>query len=100
LSLQGQTDASMSDELVQVANGFDLRVKSFTGYDVNGYRFHTVTYEQSRPHQKTKTTEFLRPTLMASTTMGELRKSINFHFMEINLLLLFYSSATGLILDK
>ena len=43
----------MSDELKQVANGCDVRVKSFTGYDVNGYRFHTTSYEQIRPKRKT-----------------------------------------------
>jgi len=43
----------MSDELKQVANDYDVRVKSFTGYDVNGYRFHTTSYEQIRPKRKT-----------------------------------------------
>ena len=43
----------MSDELKQVANGCDIRVKSFTGYDVNGYRLHTTSYEQIRPKRKT-----------------------------------------------
>jgi hypothetical protein len=28
-------------------------VKSFTGYDVNGYRFHTTRYEENRATQKT-----------------------------------------------
>ena len=43
----------MSQELRQVAKGFDRRVKSFNGYDVNGFRFHTSSYEQSRPNRKT-----------------------------------------------
>jgi hypothetical protein len=43
----------MSDELRQVANGFKLRVKSYTGYDMNGYRFHTSRHEQLRPRRKT-----------------------------------------------
>jgi hypothetical protein len=43
----------MSDELRQVANGFKLRVKSYTGYDVNGYRFHTSRHEQLWPSRKT-----------------------------------------------
>jgi hypothetical protein len=43
----------MSDELRQVANGFEPRVKSYTGYDVNGYRFHTSRHEQTRPNRKT-----------------------------------------------
>ena len=53
LLLQAQTDLSMSDELRQVAGGFDPRVNSYTGYDVNGYRFHTSSYEQTRPNRKT-----------------------------------------------
>jgi hypothetical protein len=43
----------MSDKLRQVANDFAHRVKSFTGYDVNVYRFHTASYEQSRPNRRT-----------------------------------------------
>jgi hypothetical protein len=43
----------MSHELRYVANGFDRRVKSFNGYDVNVYRFHTASYEQSWPNQRT-----------------------------------------------
>jgi len=46
----------MHPELKQVANGFSPRVRSFTGYDVNGYRFHTMSYEQSRPNRKTTNT--------------------------------------------
>ena len=90
----------MSDELKQVANGCDIRVKSFTGYDVNGYRFHTTSYEQIRPKRKPQIAEFVRPALMASTIMVELRKSMNSHFMETNHLNLSCSNATGLILDQ
>ena len=43
----------MSAELRQVADGFSYRVKSFNIYDVNGYRFHTMRYEQSRPNRRT-----------------------------------------------
>lgn len=43
----------MSQELRQVANGFDNKVKAYSGYDVNGYHFHTRSYEQARPHRKT-----------------------------------------------
>jgi hypothetical protein len=43
----------MSDELRQAANGFKLRVKSYTGYDVNVYRFHTSRHEQLWPSRKT-----------------------------------------------
>ena len=99
MSLQAQTDASISDELRQVANGCALRVRSFTSYDVNGYRFHTASYEQSRPNKKPQIVEFLRLALMASTIMEELKKYMNFHFMVPNLLILSYSNAIGLILE-
>ena len=46
----------MTVELRQVANGFAYKVKSFTSYDVNGYRFRTSSYEQSQPNQKTTST--------------------------------------------
>ena len=51
----------MSAELRQVADGFEYRVRSFTGYDVNGYRFHTTNYEQSRPNQITTSTGVFMP---------------------------------------
>ena len=53
LNLQGQREPSMSAELRQVANGFAYRVRKFSGYDVNGYRFRTTSYDQSRPNRKT-----------------------------------------------
>jgi hypothetical protein len=34
----------MSAELRQVANDFAYRVKKYSGYDVNGYRFRTTNY--------------------------------------------------------
>jgi hypothetical protein len=43
----------MSAELKQVAWGFSSRVNAFTVYDVNGYRFRTRSYEESRPGRKT-----------------------------------------------
>jgi len=46
----------MTAELRQVANGFAYKVKSFTSYDVNGYRFRTSSYEQSQPNRKTTST--------------------------------------------
>ena len=39
-----------------MANGFDYKVLSFNAYDVNGYRFHTTRYEQSRPNPRTMNT--------------------------------------------
>ena len=46
----------MSAELRQVADGCAYRVKSFTDYDVNGYRFHTTSHKQSRPNRRTTNT--------------------------------------------
>ena len=43
----------MSAELRQVANGFAYRVRKFSRYDVNGYRFRTTNYDKSRPNWKT-----------------------------------------------
>jgi hypothetical protein len=43
----------MSAELRQVSDGFVYRVKSYSGFDVNGYRFWTRKYEESRPNRKT-----------------------------------------------
>jgi carbohydrate-binding DOMON domain-containing protein len=40
----------MSVELRQVANDFAYRVKKYSGYDVNGYRFRTINYDQSWPN--------------------------------------------------
>jgi hypothetical protein len=53
LNLQGQRDPSMSVEFRQVANGFAYRVRKYFGYDINGYRFRTTSYDQSRPNRKT-----------------------------------------------
>lgn len=46
----------MSPELRQVANCCAYRVMSYSGYDVNGYRFHTKNHEQSRPNRRTTNT--------------------------------------------
>ena len=46
----------MSAELRHVADGCAYRVKSFTGYDMNGYRFHTTSHEQSRPNRRSTNT--------------------------------------------
>jgi hypothetical protein len=50
---KAQTDMSISSELCDVACGCELRVRSFTSYDVNGFRFHTTAYEESRPNRST-----------------------------------------------
>lgn len=62
-NLQGQTDASMCPELRQVADGCAYKVRSFDGYDVNGFRFHTTSYERSRPNRKTTNTGVFTPGL-------------------------------------
>jgi hypothetical protein len=51
----------MSDELRQVAGGLAFKVKSYTSYDVNGYRFHTSAYERSRPNRRTTNSGVLTP---------------------------------------
>lgn len=59
--MQAEKDESMSDELRQVANGFHYRVRSFGAYDVNGYRFHTTSHEQSRPNRRTTNSGVFTP---------------------------------------
>ena len=53
----------MTAELRQVANGFAYRVRSYSGYDVNGYRFCTTSYEASRPNRKTTNSGVFTPGL-------------------------------------
>ena len=43
----------MTPELRQVVDGCAYRVMSYSGYDVNGFRFHTKRHEQSRPNRRT-----------------------------------------------
>jgi hypothetical protein len=43
----------MSVELKQVACGCSSRVNAFIVYDVNGYRFHTRSHEETQPGRKT-----------------------------------------------
>jgi hypothetical protein len=59
LVLQGQIDSSTSPDLRQVADGCALRVKSYTAYDVNGYRFHTKSHEVSHPIEEPQILEFV-----------------------------------------
>lgn len=71
----------MSAELRQVAAGFSYRVLSFTGYDVNGYRFHTRTYEEGRPGRRTTNTGVLTPGLDGVEYYGIVEDiyQLNFH---------------------
>jgi hypothetical protein len=77
----------MSAELTQVANGFAYRVRKYYGYDINGYRFRTTSYDQSRPNRKTRVLESLRPGLTRSSILDESKKYMNSIFMVPNLLL-------------
>ena len=88
----------MRAELRQVVDGFAYRVRSFSGYDMNGYRFRTTSYEQSRPNRRTTSSGVLRSALMRSSIMEELKKYTNSSFMVPNLLISSYSNAIGLIL--
>jgi hypothetical protein len=71
----------MTAELRQVADGLDYRVKSYTGYDVSGYRFHTTTYEQSRPNRRTTSTEVFTPRDDDTEYYGTIEEiyKLNFH---------------------
>ncbi|TVU40619.1 hypothetical protein EJB05_14088 [Eragrostis curvula] len=60
-SRKAQTEATMNAELRQVATGCLYAVKSFKSYDVNGYRFHTTSYEQNRPNRRTTNTGVFTP---------------------------------------
>ena len=87
----------MSAKLRQVADGYAYRVRSFTGYDVNGYHFHTTSHEQSRPNRRTTNTGVFTQGLDGSSIMEELKKYTNSCFMVANLLIQSYSNAIGLI---
>jgi hypothetical protein len=50
-------------EMRQVADGFGYRARTFSGYDVNGYRFRTISYDKSRPNLKTKCSRVFTPGL-------------------------------------
>jgi len=90
----------MSAELSQVAGGCAFRVMSFTGYDVNGYRFHTTRHEQSRPNRRTTNTGVFTPALDGLDYYGRVEEIYELTFMAANLLILSYLNAIGLILKK
>jgi hypothetical protein len=77
----------MCPELRQVANGFAYRVKKYSGYDINGHRFRTTSYDKSQPNRKQRVLESLRPTLMRLIILDESKKYMNSIFMVPNLLL-------------
>jgi hypothetical protein len=78
--LQAQTGSSMSDKLKQVANGYDIRVKSFTGYDMNGYLFHTTSYEQIQPKRKTTNSGVCTPSTDGLDYHGRVEEIIEVSF--------------------
>src|SRR5438105_6264248 len=51
----------MCDELRCVSKGCSRQVKSYDKYDVNGYRFHTESYENARPGRKMTNTGVFVP---------------------------------------
>jgi hypothetical protein len=77
----------MSHELRQVANGFAYRVKKYSRYDVNGYRFAQQTTTKVDPIRKQRVLESLRPTLTMSIILDESKKYMSSIFMVPNLLL-------------
>jgi len=54
---------------------------SFTGYDVNGYRFHTTRHEQSRPNRRTTNTGVFTPALDGLDYYGRVEEiyELTFH---------------------
>ncbi|XP_006656006.1 uncharacterized protein LOC102720804 isoform X2 [Oryza brachyantha] len=50
---QSLIDMTMNDELKDVAKGCHTRVKTYSIYDVNGFRFRTEKYEKERPNATT-----------------------------------------------
>ena len=71
----------MSAELRQLADGFDYGVMSFADYDVNGYRFHTTSYEQGRPNRRTTSTGVFTPGPDGLDYYGRIEEiyELNFH---------------------
>ena len=70
----------MSAELRQVANGFAYRVRKFSGYDINGYRFRTTSYDQSRPNRKTTCSGVFTPGLDEVEYYGRIEEIYELNF--------------------
>jgi hypothetical protein len=75
-------------------------VKSYTDYDVNGYRFHSSRHEQTRPGRKTTNSQVFTPGTNGVEYYGIIEEIYELEYEGRYLLLLSYSSATGLILDE
>ena len=70
----------MSAELRQVANDFAYRVKKYSGYDVNGYRFRTTHYDKSRPNRKTTCSGVFTPGLDNVDYFGRIEEIYELNF--------------------
>jgi hypothetical protein len=70
----------MSAKLRQVADGFAYRVRSYSVYDVNGYRFCTTSYEASRPNRKTTNTGVFTPGLDGVEYYGRIEEIYELSF--------------------
>ena len=70
----------MSAELAQVADGCAYKVRSFTGYDVNGYCFRTTSHEQRMPNRRTTNTEVYMPGLDGVEYYGRLEEIYELNF--------------------
>jgi len=78
--LQTQTDASISAELRQVADGCAYKVRSYTCYDVNGYRFRTKSHEEKMPNRKTTNTGVCTPGLDGAEYYGVIEEIYELNF--------------------
>jgi hypothetical protein len=56
ISLHGFKKRYLVANLGRSKFGVDSCLISFNAYDVNGYRFHTTSYEKSRPNPRTTNT--------------------------------------------
>jgi hypothetical protein len=70
----------MSVELRQVANVFAYRVKKYSGYDINGYRFRTTNYDQSWPNRKTRCSGVFTPGLDDVDYFGQIEEIYELNF--------------------
>ena len=80
LNLQSEIDLSMNPELRQVVNGFEYRVKSFSGYDVNEYCFHITRHEQKRPNRRTTNFGVFTPGLDGVEYYGKIEEIYELKF--------------------
>jgi hypothetical protein len=67
-------------KLRQVANDFAYGVRTFSGYDVNGYHFRTTSYDQSRPNRKTMCSRVFMAGLDKVEYYGRIEEIYDFNF--------------------